>query len=226
MRTPRLPARQAQFVAIGTASARTPQLDSPPAQHQRARHVAGAHCLPMLLMRIALTTQRRPLRFQFILHEAEPRQDDAIPQRRAREPAKRKPHLSRCALLFVPLLASLSHGGFPPYSNPIFRSAEVCRHSKINNPQDISPRFYVQTQDLIGGGHGLLITLLSAEPITMLRFVINNRLRVAGCDSHQPRYMRQGDQFRIVIPPACGNYVQIDLYTNRGAVNYTIDRPD
>jgi hypothetical protein len=41
-------------------------------------------------------------------------------------------------LLFVPLLASLSHGGFPPYSNPIFRSGEVCRHSKINNPQDIS----------------------------------------------------------------------------------------
>jgi hypothetical protein len=41
-------------------------------------------------------------------------------------------------LLFVPLLASLFHGGFPPYSNPIFRSGEVCRHSKINNPQDIS----------------------------------------------------------------------------------------
>jgi hypothetical protein len=89
-----------------------------------------------------------------------------------------------------------------------------------------SPRFYVQTQDLMSGGHGLLITLLSAEPVTILRFVINSRLRVAGCDSHQPRYMRQGDQFRIVIPSACGNFAQIDLYTNRGAVNYTIDRPD
>jgi hypothetical protein len=89
-----------------------------------------------------------------------------------------------------------------------------------------SPRFYVQTQDLMGGGHGLLITLLSAEPVTMSRFVINNRPQVAGCDSHQPRHLRQGDQFRLVIPPACGNFVQIDLYTDRGAVNSTIDRPD
>jgi hypothetical protein len=87
-------------------------------------------------------------------------------------------------------------------------------------------RFYVQTRDLVGGGHGLLITLLSAEPVTMLRFVINNRLQVAGCDSHQARHMRQGDQFRLVIPPACGNFAQIDLYPNRGTVNYTIDRPD
>ena len=89
-----------------------------------------------------------------------------------------------------------------------------------------APRFYVQTQDLMGGGHGLLITLLSAEPVTMSRFVINNRPQVPGCDSHQPRHMRQGEQFRLVIPPACGNFVQIDLYTNRGTVNYTIDRPD
>ena len=88
------------------------------------------------------------------------------------------------------------------------------------------PRFYVQTQDLTGGGHGLLTTLLSAEPVTMLRFVINNRPQVAGCDSHEPRHMRQGDQFRLVIPPACGNFAQMDLYTNRGAVNYTTDRPD
>jgi hypothetical protein len=89
-----------------------------------------------------------------------------------------------------------------------------------------SPRFYVQTQDLMGGGHGLLITLLSAEPVTMLRFVINNRLQVAGCDSRQPRHMGQGDQFRLVIPPACGNFAQIDLFTNRGAAKYTIDHPD
>ena len=89
-----------------------------------------------------------------------------------------------------------------------------------------SPRFYVQTQDLLGGGHGLLITLLSAEPVTMLRFVINSRLLVAGCDSRQQRDMRQGDQFRLVIPPACGSFARIDFYTNRGVVNYTIDRPD
>jgi hypothetical protein len=88
------------------------------------------------------------------------------------------------------------------------------------------PRFYVQTQDLMGGGHGLLITLLSAEPVTMSRFVINNRPQVTGCDSHEPRHMRQGDQFRFVIPPACGNFAQIELYTNRGTVNYTVDRPD
>jgi hypothetical protein len=89
-----------------------------------------------------------------------------------------------------------------------------------------APRFYVQTQDLMGGGHGLLITLLSAEPVTISRFVINNRPQVAGCDSHQRRDMRQGDQFRLVIPPACGNFAQIELHTNRGAVNYTVDRPD
>jgi hypothetical protein len=89
-----------------------------------------------------------------------------------------------------------------------------------------SPRFYVQTQDLMGGGHGLLITLLSAEPVTMLRFVINNRLQVAGCDSHQPRHMRQCGQFRLVIPPFCGSFARIDLYTSQGAVDYTIDRLD
>jgi hypothetical protein len=61
------------------------------------------------------------------------------------------------------------------------------------------------------GGQRLLIPLLSAEPVTLLRFVINNRLQVAGCDSPEPRHMRQGDQFRLVIPPACGNFVQIDL---------------
>jgi len=89
-----------------------------------------------------------------------------------------------------------------------------------------APRFYVQTQDLMGGGHGLLITLLSAEPVTMSRLVLNNRPQVAGCDSHQARHLRQGDQFRVVIPPPCGNFVRIDLYTDRGAVNYTVDRPD
>jgi len=41
-------------------------------------------------------------------------------------------------LLFLLLLANLPHGGFPPYSNPILRSGELCRHSKINNAQDIS----------------------------------------------------------------------------------------
>jgi hypothetical protein len=89
-----------------------------------------------------------------------------------------------------------------------------------------APRFYVQTQDLMGGGHGLLITLLSAEPVTMSRLVINNRPQVAGCDSHEQRHLRQGDQFRLVIPPACGNFMRIDLYTNRGTVDYTSDRPD
>jgi enoyl-[acyl-carrier-protein] reductase (NADH) len=43
-------------------------------------------------------------------------------------------------LLFPRLLANLLHGGSPPYGNPIFRSGEVCRHSKINSAQDISPR--------------------------------------------------------------------------------------
>jgi len=42
-------------------------------------------------------------------------------------------------LLFLTLLANLPHGGSPPYGNPIFRSGEVCRHSKINSAQDISP---------------------------------------------------------------------------------------
>jgi hypothetical protein len=38
------------------------------------------------------------------------------------------------------LLASLPHRGAPPYGNPIFRSGEVCRHSKINSAQRIPLR--------------------------------------------------------------------------------------
>jgi hypothetical protein len=52
---------------------------------------------------------------------------------------KREPELPGCALLFLRLLASLPHGGSPPYGNLIFGSGEVCRHSKINSAQDISP---------------------------------------------------------------------------------------
>jgi hypothetical protein len=71
-------------VAIAAASAWTSDLDPAATQTQRARHVAGAHRLPLLLMRIALTTQSRALRFQLILHEAESRQHDRVPQRLAR----------------------------------------------------------------------------------------------------------------------------------------------
>jgi hypothetical protein len=46
--------------------------------------MADAHRLPMLLMRITLAAQRRALPFQFILHEAEPRQHHRVPQRFAR----------------------------------------------------------------------------------------------------------------------------------------------
>jgi hypothetical protein len=62
---------------------------------------------------------------------------------------KRKPQLSSCALLFRLLLANFPHGGFPPYGNPIFRSGEVCRHSKINSAQDIS----------MGAAHQLCISV-------------------------------------------------------------------
>jgi len=41
-------------------------------------------------------------------------------------------------LLFLRLLVSLLHGGSPPYGNPIIRSGEVRRHSKINSAQGIS----------------------------------------------------------------------------------------
>jgi hypothetical protein len=67
---------------------------------------------------------------------------------------KSKPELPGRALLFLPRLASLSHGGFPPYSNPIFRSGEVCRHSKINSAQGISlPRV----------NHPMNLDLISAD---------------------------------------------------------------
>ena len=56
VRTPRLPAWQAQFMAIGVARARTPNLDPPAAQYQRTRHVAGTNRLPMILMHSARHT--------------------------------------------------------------------------------------------------------------------------------------------------------------------------
>src|SRR5271155_2247402 len=124
-------------------------------------------------------------------------------------------------------LVSIATGRMIPIvaSGPYLLPRAVSARPKIAEAA-AAPRFYVQTQDLMGGGHGLLITLLSAEPVTMSRLVLNNRPQVAGCDSHQARHLRQGDQFRVVIPPPCGNFVRIDLYTDRGAVNYTVDRPD
>jgi hypothetical protein len=89
-------------------------------------------------MRVALAAQSRALGLQLILHEPKSRQHHRVKLRFTRHPVKRKPQLSSCALLFRPLLANFPHGGFPPYGNPIFRSGEVCRHSKINSAQDIS----------------------------------------------------------------------------------------
>ncbi len=63
----------------------------------------------------APAAERGALGLQFILHEAESRQHHPLPQRLARQSTKRKPQLSRRALLFLRLLASLPHGGSPPY---------------------------------------------------------------------------------------------------------------
>src|SRR5262249_39478598 len=88
-------------------------------------------------MRVTLAAQCCALRLQLILHEPESRQDHRVQQRFARQSSKRKPLLSRYALLFRPLLANLPHGGSPPFGNPIFRSGEVCRHSIFNSYPDI-----------------------------------------------------------------------------------------
>ena len=58
-------------MTIAAANTGTLDLDSPAAQDQRTRDVPGPHRLPLLLMRIASSAQRRALRLQFLLHEPE-----------------------------------------------------------------------------------------------------------------------------------------------------------
>jgi hypothetical protein len=50
-----------------------------------------------------------------------------------------QPQLSPRAFPSIFALGTLLHGGILLLPNPIFRSGEDCRHSNLNNPQDIAP---------------------------------------------------------------------------------------
>jgi hypothetical protein len=49
-----------------------------------------------------------------------------------------QPQLSPRSFPSILALGTLLHGGFLLLPNPIFRSGEDCRHSNLNNPQDIA----------------------------------------------------------------------------------------
>src|SRR6202022_570560 len=103
-----------------------------------ARHVSRSQRLAIGQMLVALSAQRYPLRFQNFIHARQARSDHRVVQRFADHPRQVQPQLSPRSFPSIRALGTLLHGGFLLLPNPIFRSGEDCRHSNLNNPQDIA----------------------------------------------------------------------------------------
>src|SRR5271156_5168664 len=91
-------------------------------------------------MLVALSAQRHPLRFQNFLHARQARSDHRVVQRFADHARQVHPQLSSRDFPSILALGTLVHGGLLLLPNPIFRSGEECRHSNLNDPQDIAKR--------------------------------------------------------------------------------------
>src|SRR5271170_725586 len=89
-------------------------------------------------MLVALSAQRHPLRFQHFVHARQARSDHRVVQRFADHARQMQPQLSPRGFLSILALGTLVHGGLLLLPNPIFRSGEECRHSNLNNLQDIA----------------------------------------------------------------------------------------
>src|SRR5271154_2577070 len=89
-------------------------------------------------MLVALSAQRYPLRFQNFLHARQARSDHRVVQRFADHAGQVQPQLSSRDFPSILALGTLVHGGLLLLPNPIFRSGEECRHSNLNNLQDIA----------------------------------------------------------------------------------------
>src|SRR5271156_2378376 len=90
-------------------------------------------------MLVALSAQRYPLPFQNFLHTRQARSDHRVVQRFADHARQVQPQLSPRGFPSILALGTLVHGGLLLLPNPIFRSGEECRHSNLNNLQDIAP---------------------------------------------------------------------------------------
>src|SRR5271154_4488470 len=89
-------------------------------------------------MLVALSAQRYPLPFQNFLHTRQARSDHRVVQRFADHARQVQPQLSPRGFPSILALGTLVHGGLLLLPNPIFRSGEECRHSNLNNLQDIA----------------------------------------------------------------------------------------
>src|SRR5271156_6207681 len=89
-------------------------------------------------MLVALSAQRHPLRFQHFVHARQARSDHRVVQRFADHARQMQPQLSPRGFPSILALGPLVHGGLLLLPTPIFRSGEECRHSNLNNLQDIA----------------------------------------------------------------------------------------
>src|SRR5277367_804806 len=97
-------------------------------------------------MLVALSAQRYPLPFQNFLHTRQARSDHRVVQRFADHARQVQPQLSPRGFPSILALGTLVHGGLLLLPNPIFRSGEECRHSNLNNLQDIAVKVSYQYQ--------------------------------------------------------------------------------
>ena len=101
--------------------------------------MSRAQRLALGQMLVALATQHHPLGFQHFVHTRQARSDHRVVQRFPDQARQAQPQLS-CPRGFPSILAlgTLVHGGLLLLPSPIFRSGEECRHSNLNNCQDIA----------------------------------------------------------------------------------------
>src|SRR5271154_3082115 len=101
-------------------------------------------------MLVALSAQRYPLPFQNFLHTRQARSDHRVVQRFADHARQVQPQLSPRGFPSILALGTLVHGGLLLLPNPIFRSGEECRHSNLNNLQDIAEQNDIPRKTAIG----------------------------------------------------------------------------
>src|SRR5271155_41066 len=101
-------------------------------------------------MLVALSAQRYPLPFQNFLHTRQARSDHRVVQRFADHARQVQPQLSPRGFPSILALGTLVHGGLLLLPNPIFRSGEECRHSNLNNLQDIAHLGWLKVSSVIG----------------------------------------------------------------------------
>src|SRR5271156_5528677 len=116
-------------------------------------------------MLVALSAQRYPLPFQNFLHTRQARSDHRVVQRFADHARQVQPQLSPRGFPSILALGTLVHGGLLLLPNPIFRSGEECRHSNLNNLQDIAALYFPTTQLNYSNGINAAYTILVADTL-------------------------------------------------------------